>query len=347
MKKRKQKYDIEEKELVKDNEPLISIIIPVYNVEKYIDRCLDSILNQSYKNLEIILIDDGSPDNCGKICDKYAIKDKRIKVIHKTNGGLSDARNKGIEVATGQYIGFVDSDDWIHKDMYKNLYNSITTYKADISCCKIIRVSDNNVSIPKKYDSSISVYTKDNYMKKFFKIKTQECVYYATNKLYRKNILANNQYPVGLTAEDVLGTYKALIKCQKIVEINYPYYYYYYNPESLTSSSFSAKAFDTLEIWDRVVDITRSSNQEYIDWALLNRNRINYTLLMQMALSLSFNEIENKYKLKKDKMLKELKKNYKELLKCSIPISRKITIVLIVINYKFFVFMCNFVKGVN
>ena len=104
---------------------LITIVIPVYKVEKYIDRCIKSVINQTYKNLEIILVDDGSPDNCPKICDEYAEKDKRIKVIHKKNGGLSDARNVGIEAAKGKYISFIDSDDWIEKDFIECLYKSI------------------------------------------------------------------------------------------------------------------------------------------------------------------------------------------------------------------------------
>ena len=102
-----------------------SVIVPIYKVEEYLHRCIDSIINQTYTNLEIILVDDGSPDNCPMICDEYAKKDSRIRVIHKKNGGLSDARNAGLEIATGEYIGFVDSDDWIHKDMYHILYKNI------------------------------------------------------------------------------------------------------------------------------------------------------------------------------------------------------------------------------
>ncbi|HEY8803664.1 MAG TPA: glycosyltransferase, partial [Clostridium sp.] len=102
--------------------PLISIIVPIYKVEVYIRNCVDSILNQTYKNLEIILVDDGSPDNCGNICEEYSSKDKRIKVIHKKNGGLSSARNAGLDIASGEYIGFIDSDDWIEGDMYESLY---------------------------------------------------------------------------------------------------------------------------------------------------------------------------------------------------------------------------------
>ena len=117
-------------------EELISVVVPVYNVEKYIDKCINSIINQTYKNLEIILVDDGSPDNCGNICDEYAKKDNRIIVIHKENGGLSDARNTGIEVSKGKYITFIDSDDYISDNYVSFLYNLIIEYKADISIGK-------------------------------------------------------------------------------------------------------------------------------------------------------------------------------------------------------------------
>ena len=118
--------------------PLISVIVPIYNVEKYLARCVDSIVNQTYKNLEIILVDDGSPDRCPQMCDDYAEKDSRIKVVHKKNGGLSDARNAGMAVATGEYISFIDSDDWIETSMFELLINNIFQYDCEISCGGII-----------------------------------------------------------------------------------------------------------------------------------------------------------------------------------------------------------------
>ena len=116
--------------------PKVSIIVPIYKVEKYLNRCIDSILNQTYKNIEVILVDDGSPDRCGAICDNYSKIDKRIKVIHKKNEGLAEARNAGIKIATGEYISFVDSDDFINKNMYKVLYENAIKYDADISMCQ-------------------------------------------------------------------------------------------------------------------------------------------------------------------------------------------------------------------
>ena len=123
----------------------ISIIVPIYNTEKYLDRCIASIVAQSYENLEIILVDDGSSDNCGIICDRWAINDNRIKVLHKSNGGLSDARNAGLSIATGEYIGFVDSDDYIHMDMYQELFDLIKKYGADMAICEYNCVSEDGI----------------------------------------------------------------------------------------------------------------------------------------------------------------------------------------------------------
>ena len=134
------------------NEPLISIIVPIYKVEDYLDRCIQSILNQSYKNIEIILVDDGSPDRCGSICDAYALTDSRVKVIHKENGGLSDARNAGLEVVNGSLIGFVDSDDLIHPRMYELMLNALTSTHSDISICYYTAFSS---EIPKHTECQI------------------------------------------------------------------------------------------------------------------------------------------------------------------------------------------------
>ena len=131
-------------------ENLISVIVPVYNVEKYLDKCINSLINQSYNNLEIILIDDGSTDNCGEICDKYALKDNRIKVIHKKNEGLSAARNLGISISKGDYIIFIDSDDWVDKEILLKLLNLIKKYNSDIAVCDYLLTYDENEYIEKE-----------------------------------------------------------------------------------------------------------------------------------------------------------------------------------------------------
>ena len=161
---------------------MISIIVPVYNVDKYIERCIQSIINQTYKNLEIILIDDGSTDKSGAICDKYSKIDNRINVIHKKNGGLSEARNVGLDIARGDYIGFVDSDDYIHPQMYELLYKNLIGTSADISIIKHIRKEEElglgDINSKKVYSNLEAI---ENILKKDSGIFIASC-----NKLYKK-----------------------------------------------------------------------------------------------------------------------------------------------------------------
>ena len=316
-------------------EDLISVIVPVYKVEKYLNKCIDSIINQTYKNLEIILVDDGSPDNCPQICDEYAKRDNRIKVIHKENGGLSDTRNVGIHVAKGKYIGFVDSDDWIALEFYEKLYKLLKKHNAEIAVCDFTRTNNENLLVNNKNTIEI-MYSQEEYLKRYFKIGCQNTEYYAWNKLYKRNLISDNQYPKGLTSEDVVGTYKAILKSNKIVKTSEKLYFYRYNSESITGK-FSEKDLDLIPIWNQIIEITKNNNSKYMWMAELNRYRIDYTLLMRMAINLEYEEIKEKYSLEYKKNLEDLKKHKKILLKSKIPFSRKITIILICTNYKIFV----------
>lgn len=311
-------------------EPLISIIIPVYNVEKYVGKCLDSIINQTYRNLEIIVVDDGSTDGCNNICKTYVEKDKRIKLIQQKNSGLSSARNIGIKNAHGKYVGFVDSDDWIEREMYQTLYENITVHNADISICGIKKVNNEHENIKLRRPKIIE-YTQTEYIKKFFKIKSQDCEYYAWNKLYKKELLDNSQYPIGLTSEDVLGTYKAILRAQKIVATTQKFYHYRQNDKSITGK-FSKKDFDLIKIWDKVVQYTEKNAPEYSDYAMLNRKRINLTLLYRIAINGAINQPSYSQKIKN--FLKELRRDRSALLKSPIPFTRKTLTILFCVNYK-------------
>ena len=319
---------------VSKDKPLISVIIPVYKVEDYLEKCINSVINQTYTNLEIILVDDGSTDDSPKICDEYAKKDNRIKVIHKENGGLSDARNKGIEIASGEYIGFVDSDDWILPNMYEVLLRNLIKNNADISVCNLIRSKDDIKDIKNK-KIKIKVYNQEKYLNKFFKINSQTCEYYAWNKLYKKNIIEKNMYPVGLTSEDVVGTYKAILNANIIVKTSEILYIYRINDNGITGK-FSNKDYDLLKIWDMVVEITKERDkEEYLDNSILNRKRINFTLLYRMGLEFSNNELKlNKIA---KQLLLELKKDEKFLLSSKIKFSRKMMIFFFCRNYYLYI----------
>ena len=173
----------------------ISVIVPVYKVEPYLSRCLDSIINQTYRNLEIILVDDGSPDRCGEICDEYARQDSRIRVIHKANGGLSDARNHGIDVAIGDYIAFVDSDDYIATDMYEKMLARLELDNSDMVVCNYYRFDEG--SAPPK-DGYIQlpdrVLTQDEAFDFYLQIGGDYVS--AWNKLYKRTIFDDLRYPV-------------------------------------------------------------------------------------------------------------------------------------------------------
>ena len=216
------------------NQPLLSVIIPVYNVEKYLRQCVDSVINQTYKNLEIILVDDGSPDNCGKICDEYAEKDKRVKVIHQLNKGLSGARNTGTEQASGEYIAFVDSDDWLDVHMYEDLFGVLNKYNLDMVRCAAFESDGNNKKViaPKK-EYANKLFTDKEILERYFDEFLCKIVW---NTIYDIKIVNDIISPEGCQSEDnyVSGMY--LYRSKRMMIIDTPLYYYRKNPESITNS---------------------------------------------------------------------------------------------------------------
>lgn len=226
-------------------EDLISIVIPVYKVEKYLGKCIESVLKQTYTNLQIILVDDGSPDNCGKICDEYAKRDLRIEVIHKVNGGLSEARNVGISKAKGRYIGFVDSDDYIKENMYEILLNLIKEHNADASICNLYDVIEGKEYIRNK-DNGIQEYSRLDILKEVLLDKNIQS--YAWNKLYKKELFDEVKYPIGKKYEDIGTTFYIFEKCNKIVVTSEPEYYYLKRSDSLVNNVTESTVFDYIEL---------------------------------------------------------------------------------------------------
>ncbi len=226
------------------NRPLISVIVPVYNVEKYLPKCIESILAQTYEHIEILLIDDGAQDQSGKICDDYAQKDSRIRVIHKENGGLSDARNRGIIEARGEYLGFIDSDDYIDPDMYEVLYNTLEKHGADMSMCGVYEIYEGQtaeqVSVIEDF-----VCSAEQAMK--IVIDGQINYAYAVNKLYKRELFDDIRYPVGKIIEDAFVILFLLEKTHKVALTNARKYYYFHRENSITSRTFSQKHYDCIE----------------------------------------------------------------------------------------------------
>jgi glycosyltransferase involved in cell wall biosynthesis len=242
---------------------LISIIVPVYNVEKYLSQCINSLINQTIKNLEIILVNDGSLDNSGKICDEFSKIDNRIIVIHKENNGLSSARNAGLEIAKGNYIGFVDSDDWLDETMYETLLKLIKDNGSDISCCKFFKAADSGEKIPAIDNETIQSFTNIEGLNNFYNdLYTQTVV--AWNKLYDKNLFDNIIYPTGKIHEDEGTTYKLFYKANKITYTNKPLYYYRTTPNSITTRKFNKKRLDIIDVYDEKIKFIRTINNTEI-----------------------------------------------------------------------------------
>lgn len=234
------------------NNPLISVIVPVYNVEPYLDRCVQSIVDQTYTNLEIILVDDGSPDNCPVLCDAWAAKDSRIKVIHKANGGLSDARNAGMAIAAGEYVAFVDSDDWVAPDMYRHLLDRMTADDCDIAACGVEMVwEDGTPSRPLTAPGNHMLDTVAAMEALLDETLLKQPVWY---KLYRKELISDIPFPVGKYHEDVFWSYQIIARARRVSVCDTPGYFYLQRAGSIMGTDYSPKRLDAVEAKERLAE---------------------------------------------------------------------------------------------
>ena len=234
---------------------LISVIVPVYKVEAYLDRCIRSITEQTYRELEIILVDDGSPDNCPAMCDAWAAKDPRIKVIHKANGGLSDARNAGMAIASGSYIGFVDSDDHISPDMYRLLLERMIADGSNIAACGVEMIYEDGTPSRMLTPAGSHLLDQEQAMKAIIQENLlKQPVWY---KLYTADVVRNMPFPVGKCHEDVFWSWQVIAKSQKVSIIDTPCYYYLQRNGSIMSRPFPPERLDALE--------ARCIRQEYLE----------------------------------------------------------------------------------
>ena len=276
--------------------PKISIIVPVYNAEKYLRKCVDSILNQTFKDFELILVDDGSIDTSGKICDEYNLKDNRIKVIHKENGGLSSARNAGLDIAQGEYIGFVDSDDWIELDVYEELYKICKENDTDVG---IVGINYGGAS-EKKKSKKIEIYSNKLILDDLVYNKGKEITWPAWNKLWLKKVIGESRFKEGRIYEDGLFLYSLSSKIKKVAKIDYEAYNYRMDNESITRSKISKKQVDFLY---NTLDIYKFLPSPYKEEMFI-RDLIRYTeyILLEMIKQKNIN---------KD-IIKEIKKFYND-----------------------------------
>ena len=251
--------------------PKLSIIVPIYNVEKYLPRCIESILNQTFKDFELVLVNDGSTDKCKEICEKYKKMDSRIIVANKKNGGLSSARNLGLDISKGDYIGFVDSDDFIHVNMYEILFNIINTNGSDIVICDYHKVNEDNIKKCEEMKSNnhdIRVENINNIdsIEKVLTVGKKFIV--AWNKIYKRSLFDNLRYKEGVIYEDEFLAHRILYKCSKVSIINQALYYYVQRKGSIVNSPFSSKNFDKVyAIKDRVDFLNEKKITNLIDKA--------------------------------------------------------------------------------
>ncbi|MBR6147725.1 MAG: glycosyltransferase [Lachnospiraceae bacterium] len=296
----------------------ISVIVPIYNVEKYLSKCIDSILQQTFTDYELILVDDGSTDTSGKIADDYAAKDNRITVIHKKNGGLSDARNHGLDKATGDYICFIDSDDWIEKNYLQELLGLAQNNEADIAICAYQK-SDGNIAVSQPAEPGVIIETGIEAIDNLYSDRYGIYVV-AWNKLYNRKLFEETRYPVGLIHEDEAVFGDLFLKAKKVIRTERILYNYRVNNiTSIMSSNYSLKRLDILKAMEKRMETYKINGlQKYYE-------KDSFKYLYKILL----NEIEIK-RLKEDNraVIKELKKKYwikyKEALKFKWNMKRKI-----------------------
>lgn len=267
---------------------LISVIIPVYNVEQYIGRCLDSLINQSYKNLEIILINDGSTDKSGEICDSYSNKYENMYVYHKKNGGVSSARNLGLEKISpnSKFIGFIDPDDFIDSNMYKILYDNLIKYDADMSICDVEKVYDNNCNFKKLSninDAKLTNNTEvlENYFNNF------EKSVIVCNKLFKRECIKDIKFEIGKIYEDQIYSIEAIYKSPKVVITNKKLYYYYQREDSISHGGYNIDGWGDLFY----------AAENYIKFGKLIQNRKFTLLAIERCLGVALGGFAYKYNL--------------------------------------------------
>jgi len=304
---------------MREPDKLVSVIIPVYKVEKYLPMCVDSVLNQTYQNLEVILVDDGSPDNCPAICDEYAKKDKRIRVIHQKNAGLSMARNAGLDICTGAYITFVDSDDALHVDFVARQVAACEENQADVAVGTFERTAhEDNIpkcNLPRENppvriisgkEANLLIYDRPNWSR----------MVTAWGKLYRRELFAHERYPDVKLHEDEALTYKLLYRSQWVAMVDGALYLYTRNPDSLMANRFTPERMTVLDILDECLAFY-AANGETGDLIYFTQNR-------QFMFAVLYYQHTKKEKDFQRKARKKQWNLYWKLLRSAYPLKRKL-----------------------
>ena len=312
---------------------LVSIIVPVYNVEQYIDRCVESIINQKYTNIEVILVDDGATDNSGILCDKYASEFCNVKVIHKENGGLSSARNAGMEIASGKYISFIDSDDWISVDFYNYAISRIIKYNLDALQLGFIKTDHVIVDFQQSVEK-INILEDKEIIQDYMYTSTKTGSYSVWKIVYRKSVLEGLKFREGKINEDIDYNYKALSNCRRFGKSNQVLYFYFQSDSSLSTGGLKKKDFDLYCAANELYLLTRNETYGYISkLGKVKKARTAYSLLAKIAyFGISDQQLEKKRVVRE--LIKENRKNIFTLIASPMPLSRKILAISFAIDYR-------------
>jgi len=310
---------------------LISVIIPVYNVEKLISRCVDSVLNQTYQNFEIILVDDGSPDNCPQLCDEYAKKDARILVLHKQNGGLSSARNAGIEAAKGEYITFIDSDDYINDDYLQTLYTAISEDNTSLAIGSHRAVYDNGTVIDRSNGKRDVLSSKQALEAMLYDDGVDVS---AWAKLYKRELFSDIRYPEGRLYEDAATTYKLIDKAARVSLDSKIIYNYMIRSTSIAAGTFTPKKMDLITSTKEMCDFVTNKYPE-LEKAAFRRLVYAYlSTLSQLAQS------DEKFPNEQNELVSFIKANGSSVLKDkSVPLRDKLGIISAKFGFGFYKFV--------
>lgn len=308
--------------------PLISIIIPVYNVKQYLKRCVDSVIAQTYRNIEIIIVDDGSTDGSDLLCDEIKAVDNRIEVYHKQNGGLSSARNFGIDKAKGEYIGFIDSDDYIDKDMYEILLDLAEKNSAEMSMCALYDVFGDKI---RRINDKVTIETVDREEAIRMVLEAEVVSVTAVNKLYRTELFKELRYPEGRTAEDAFLIIDLLDNCNRVAITTAQKYYYFHRNDSITTRKFNGNV-DAIDAYKRNYEIIEQKYPELIDVAKMRLCWANFYVLDHLLL-----DDREEYRNIKKQVIYYLNNNYTFVMKNKhFHISRKIAATMLKLNWRLY-----------
>lgn len=318
----------------------ISVIVPVYNIEKYIQQCIESIVNQTYKNLEIILVDDGSTDNSGKLCDDYAAQDQRIRVIHKENGGLSDARNAGLETCTGDFISFIDGDDWIELNMYEIMLEHINKNYCDIvSCGYNVRYKNKNY----KVYSSNKIIDKCDIIRCYY---AENNVFYGTcMRLYKKYIWKDLRFPKGKIYEDVFVFLDSFLKSNRIMIVSDCLYNYRQRKSSIMGRNFDKRQLNLIDGHKKNLIFISKNYPQYISKAKKELLLGEKDILLKAINSLAQDDFTINVKIK---IQNDIRNNIKFIVFSELfSIKSKVALILAALNLNIYAICMNFKRNKN